>query len=92
MRARFPRPNVDSGCPSGASLGQPGTSAPGHAEARAGNMAKHGIDFVQAQHLWQDVSRIAIAAHALSEPRVALIARHEKEEIYHLRSGILPAL
>ena len=38
-----------------------------------GNKAKHGIDFVEAQALWQDVRRIEIPARTHDEPRFLLI-------------------
>jgi uncharacterized DUF497 family protein len=37
------------------------------------NLAKHGIDFVEAQALWSDESRLEIPARALDEPRSLVI-------------------
>jgi len=42
------------------------------AKSRA-NMAKHGIDFVEAQELWQDGDLLRIAARAGDEPRFVVI-------------------
>jgi uncharacterized protein len=41
----------------------------------AANKAKHGIDFVEAQALWNDVNRLDAPARSQTEPRHALIAR-----------------
>jgi uncharacterized DUF497 family protein len=38
------------------------------------NKNKHGIDFYEAQMLWQDPDRIEIPAKDLDEPRYLLIA------------------
>jgi uncharacterized protein len=37
------------------------------------NKAKHDIDFVTARALWDDVSRLEIAAHSLDEPRFQVL-------------------
>ena len=39
------------------------------ADTSAANAAKHGIDFVQAQRLWQDPMRVEIPARTVDEPR-----------------------
>ena len=39
------------------------------------NFEKHGIDFIQAQRLWDDADRVAIEAHSETEIRFALIAK-----------------
>jgi uncharacterized DUF497 family protein len=39
------------------------------------NLAKHGIDFVEAQKLWEDPDRIVIPARTIDEPRFVLIGR-----------------
>ena len=39
------------------------------------NRDKHGIDFVEAQLLWQDADRIQIPARTQGEPRFMLIGR-----------------
>lgn len=39
----------------------------------AGNKAKHGIDFVEAQSLWQDTDRLEIPARSVDEPRAQVI-------------------
>lgn len=38
------------------------------------NKAKHGIDFVEAQQLWEDDSRLTFSANPISEPRFGLTA------------------
>jgi uncharacterized DUF497 family protein len=38
------------------------------------NLEKHGIDFVEAQHLWEDEDRLEIPARTEDEPRYVLIA------------------
>lgn len=38
------------------------------------NLEKHGIDFVEAQHLWEDEDRLEIPAQTEDEPRYVLIA------------------
>ena len=37
------------------------------------NSTKHGIDFVQAQQLWQDSARVEIPARTVDEPRWLVI-------------------
>lgn len=37
------------------------------------NSTKHGIDFVQAQQLWQDTDRVEIPARTVDEPRWLVI-------------------
>jgi uncharacterized DUF497 family protein len=39
------------------------------------NRDKHGIDFVEAQLLWQDADRIQIPARTQGEPRFMWIGR-----------------
>ena len=41
----------------------------------ASNLRKHGIDFVDAQSLWQDPDRLEIPARFTDEPRVQVIGR-----------------
>jgi uncharacterized protein len=41
----------------------------------ASNYEKHGIDFVQAQELWQDPMRIEVPARTTGEPRWMVIGR-----------------
>jgi len=38
------------------------------------NKEKHGIDFIEAQKLWNDPDRIEIPTKYLDEPRYVLIA------------------
>lgn len=40
------------------------------------NLEKHGIDFVEAQHLWEDEDRLEIPARTEDEPRYVIIAAH----------------
>lgn len=37
------------------------------------NRDKHGIDFVQAQDLWRDPSRVEVPARTVDEPRWLII-------------------
>ena len=39
------------------------------------NKEKHGIDFIEAQKLWEDPYRIEIPAKCLDEPRYLLIGK-----------------
>jgi uncharacterized DUF497 family protein len=39
------------------------------------NLEKHGIDFVQAQALWDDPDRIEIPARTEDEPRSLVVGR-----------------
>ena len=41
----------------------------------AANRKKHGIDFLDAQALWNDVDRLEIPARSLDEPRTQVIGR-----------------
>ena len=41
----------------------------------ASNHTKHGIDFEQAQHLWDDESYLEIPAKNLDEPRFLVIGK-----------------
>ena len=41
----------------------------------AANFAKHGIDFVAAQALWQDPDRLEIPARSMNEPRTQVIGQ-----------------
>ncbi|NOX88761.1 MAG: BrnT family toxin [Calditrichaeota bacterium] len=43
------------------------------------NKEKHGIDFIEAQKLWDDPDRIEIPTKYLDEPRFVLIAKLENE-------------
>ncbi|UVT16358.1 MAG: BrnT family toxin [Nitrospira sp.] len=40
----------------------------------AANLSKHGIDFVEAQKLWDDEDRLEISARTEDEPRYVLIS------------------
>ena len=44
-------------------------------EKSTANKAKHGIDFVEAQEIWNDVDRLEIPARSLDEPRSQVIGR-----------------
>ena len=46
-----------------------------HQNKSKANKEKHGIDFVEAQKLWDDTSRIEIPAKYLDEPRYILIGK-----------------
>jgi uncharacterized DUF497 family protein len=39
------------------------------------NLAKHGIDFVAAQAIWDDPDRLEVPARSLDEPRTQVIGR-----------------
>ena len=39
------------------------------------NLEKHGIDFVQAQALWEDPERVEIPARTVDEPRFMTIGK-----------------
>jgi uncharacterized DUF497 family protein len=41
----------------------------------ASNREKHGIDFIEAQALWDDPNLIEIPAHVTDEPRFLVIGR-----------------
>jgi uncharacterized DUF497 family protein len=53
----------------------PSTFAPFDPLKSARNLAKHGIDFVQAQALWADDDRIEAPALSLTEARFIAIGR-----------------
>ncbi len=44
-------------------------------EKSAANQRKHGIDFIDAQRLWDDPARVEIAARTEDEPRWLVIGR-----------------
>lgn len=39
------------------------------------NKLKHGVDFVEAQALWQDDNRIEIPARTSDEPRLVILGK-----------------
>jgi uncharacterized protein len=39
------------------------------------NWEKHGIDFAEAQRLWQDIRRVEVPARTEAEPRWLVIGR-----------------
>lgn len=41
----------------------------------AANKAKHGIDLVEAQAIWEDADRIEVPARTSGEPRVATLGQ-----------------
>ncbi len=41
------------------------------------NKQKHGIDFVEAQELWEDIERLEIPARTEDEPRYLVIGKIE---------------
>ena len=54
------------------------------------NKIKHGIDFIEAQRLWDDVDRVIIPAKKMDEPRYLLIGKIEHKTwsaIYTTRIG-----
>jgi uncharacterized DUF497 family protein len=44
-------------------------------EKSAANTIKHGIDFVQAQALWDDPKRVEVPARTVGEPRWLVVGR-----------------
>jgi len=44
-------------------------------EKSEANEAKHGIDFVEGQALWEDPDRLQVPARTQGEPRLMLIGR-----------------
>ena len=56
------------------------------------NLIKHGIDFVEAQELWDDGNLLSIAAHVGDEPRFVIIgmigSRHWSAVITHRGEAI----
>ena len=48
-------------------------------EKSEANDIKHGIDFVEAQALWDDPDRLLVPARTQGEPRLMLIARIDKK-------------
>lgn len=47
------------------------------ADKSSSNQKKHGIDFVEAQRLWNDPDLIAVPARTIDEPRILIIGRIE---------------
>jgi len=43
------------------------------------NLEKHGIDFVDAQRLWEDSDLLEIPARTVDEPRFVVIGRIKKK-------------
>ncbi len=43
------------------------------------NKRKHGIDFVEAQALWNDSDRIEIPARTIDEPRYLVVGKIDNE-------------
>jgi uncharacterized protein len=39
------------------------------------NKTKHGIDFVEAQALWEDMSRVEVPARTKDEPRLLAVGK-----------------
>ncbi len=48
------------------------------AKSRA-NSTKHGIDFVQAQELWDDPDRVEVPVRRVDEPRAVVIGKIGKK-------------
>ncbi|PSB45022.1 toxin [Cyanosarcina cf. burmensis CCALA 770] len=46
---------------------------------RQSNREKHGIDFVEAQELWEDPQRLEIPARTEDEPRYLVIGKIENK-------------
>jgi uncharacterized protein len=43
------------------------------------NLAKHGIDFVEAQKLWDDPQRLEIPARLQEEPRTLILGKIDEK-------------
>ena len=43
------------------------------------NQEKHGIDFVEAQFLWEDPDRLEVPAKTEDEPRILVIGRIQQK-------------
>lgn len=43
------------------------------------NKSKHGIDFAQAQRLWDDARRVEIEARSTTEPRLMVIGKVQNQ-------------
>ncbi len=41
------------------------------------NQKKHGIDFIEAQELWNDPDLIAVPARTADEPRILIVGKIE---------------
>jgi len=48
-------------------------------EKSLSNKLKHGIDFLDAQSIWDDPQRVIIPARTVGESRFVIIARRENE-------------
>lgn len=47
-------------------------------DAKSGaNQKKHGIDFIEAQKLWQDPDALELSARSENEARALLLAKHD---------------
>lgn len=56
------------------------------------NKLKHGIDFIEAQEIWDDAERIEIPARTTDEPRIMIIGRVGQfiwTGIYTIRNNII---
>lgn len=54
------------------------------------NRLKHGIDFIQAQQLWEDANRVVLEARTMDEKRYLLIAQFDERiwsAIYTIRNN-----
>ncbi len=43
------------------------------------NLAKHGIDFIQAQRIWDDPDFVEVNAKSADEPRALVIGRVDRK-------------
>lgn len=54
------------------------------------NIEKHGIDFIEAQKLWEDSGAVGFRGKSDSEPRYAIIGKIDDKiwiSFYTLRNG-----
>jgi len=59
-------------------------------EKSRANRAKHGIDFEQAQMLWDDPDAYAVSVQAVQDPRWAMVAKQADQHwcmIFTLRGS-----
>ncbi len=56
------------------------------------NLAKHGIDFIDAQQLWSDPELIGLEANSETEPRLFAIGKTGKKHwttVYTYRGDVI---
>ncbi len=59
-------------------------------EKSEANKKKHGIDFHEAQNLWEDPNQVLIPARTMDEPRYLLLGKSKNKiwsAIFTIRQG-----